>query len=66
MSEILTIDQLAEWLKISKRSVYEMTSARGRARMEQNPLPVLHIGGAIRFVREDVQAWIDRARKEAA
>lgn len=66
MSTILTIDELAAWLRISKRAVYELTSERGRARTEENPLPVLRIGGAIRFVKEDVQAWLDRARKEAA
>jgi excisionase family DNA binding protein len=66
MSTILTIDELAAWLRISKRAVYEMTSERGRARMEENPLPVFRIGGAIRFVKEDIQGWIDRERKEAA
>jgi predicted DNA-binding transcriptional regulator AlpA len=66
MSEILTLDELAAWLRLSKRAIYEMTSARGRARMEENPLPTLRINGAIRFCREDVQSWLDREREKVA
>lgn len=64
MSEILTIDELSAWLKVSKRSVYELVSSRGRARMK-HPLPVLRIGSTIRFVREDVQAWINQLKEKA-
>ena len=64
MPEILTIDELAAWLRISRRSVYELTSERGKAN-SKHPLPVLRIGKSIRFVRADVQAWIDKT-KEAA
>jgi excisionase family DNA binding protein len=62
---ILTIDEVAALLRVSKRSVYEYTSERGRERLKSNPFPVLRIGSTIRFVREDVQAWINR-QKEAA
>ena len=37
MSTILTIDELAAWLRISKRAVYELTSERGRARTKRIP-----------------------------
>jgi hypothetical protein len=33
--------------------------------MKRNPFPVLRYNSTIRFVREDVLAWIDR-QKEAA
>ncbi len=62
---ILTIDEVASLLKVSRRSVYEWTSERGRERLKVNPFPVLRINSTIRFVREDVLAWINR-QKEAA
>lgn len=65
MSDILTVDEVASWLKLSKRAIYELTSERGRERMKSNPLPVLRIGTTIRFVQKDVQAWIER-QKECA
>jgi excisionase family DNA binding protein len=64
MSEILTIDELAAWLRISKRSVYELTSERGR-RASKHPLPIFRFGKSLRFIRADVQMWIDK-NKEAA
>jgi excisionase family DNA binding protein len=65
MEQILTIDEVAALLRVSRRAVYEYTSGRGRERLKSNPFPVLRIGSTIRFVREDVQAWINR-QKEAA
>jgi excisionase family DNA binding protein len=64
MSEILTIDELAAWLRISRRSVYELTSERGR-KASKHPLPTFRLGKSLRFVRADVQAWIEQT-KEAA
>jgi excisionase family DNA binding protein len=66
MSEILTIDEVASLLRVSRRSVYEWTSERGRERMKSNPFPVLRYNSTIRFVREDVLAWIDRQKEVAA
>jgi excisionase family DNA binding protein len=63
---ILTIDEVASLLKVSRRSVYEWTSERGRERMKSNPFPVLRINSTIRFVREDVLAWINRQKGVAA
>jgi excisionase family DNA binding protein len=62
---ILNIDEVASLLRVSKRSVYEWTSERGRERMKSNPFPVLRINSTIRFVREDVLTWISK-QKEAA
>jgi predicted transcriptional regulator len=39
-SEILNVEDLATWLKVSKRSIYEMTRERGQQRHEI-PLPIL-------------------------
>ena len=68
MSEqtILTIAETAALLRVSKRSIYEYVSVRGRERMKHNPFPVLRIGDRVLFVREDVLAWINRQKEVAA
>jgi predicted DNA-binding transcriptional regulator AlpA len=63
---ILTIDEVSAMLRISKRSIYEYTSERGRERMKRNPFPVLRIGDRVLFVREDILAWINRQKEVAA
>jgi excisionase family DNA binding protein len=62
---ILTIDECASLLRVSKRSIYEYVSARGRDRMKHNPFPVLRIGDRVLFVREDILAWINRQKEVA-
>jgi predicted DNA-binding transcriptional regulator AlpA len=59
---ILNINEVASLLRVTRRSVYEM-SARGRERMNKNPLPVLRLGSTIRFVWEDVLASITQQRE---
>jgi predicted DNA-binding transcriptional regulator AlpA len=58
-SEILTVEDLAKWLKVSKRSVYEMTCERGQQRHEI-PLPILRLPVGLRFRRSDIEAWLTR------
>lgn len=65
MSEILTIDEVAAWLKLSRTQVYGMTRRRSQARQE-NPLPFIKVNGNIRFIQAEVQAWIHRLSKERA
>ena len=62
---ILTINEVASMLRVSKKTVYEWTSARGVDRLRHNPFPVLRIGSTIRFVREDVLAWINKQKVAA-
>jgi predicted DNA-binding transcriptional regulator AlpA len=64
--EILTINDLAQLLKMSKRQVYEMCTERTRnGNMKRNPLPKLKINGNVRFLRADVEAWLQREREAA-
>jgi excisionase family DNA binding protein len=63
---ILTIDEVASLLRVSKKTVYEWTSQRGIERLRRNPFPVLRINSTIRFVREDVLAWINKQKEVAA
>ena len=60
---ILTVGEVAKMLRLSTRSIYEMTSARGKERMKNNPFPTLRIGDRCLFVKEDVLAWINRQKE---
>jgi excisionase family DNA binding protein len=59
---LLTVDEVASLLRVSRRSVYEMTSAPGRERM-MNTLPVLRLGSAICLGGEDIVARINRQKE---
>lgn len=48
--EILTIDEVAAYLKTSKRTVYRL-AASGK-------LPAFKLGGTWRFRKEDLNQWI--------
>jgi excisionase family DNA binding protein len=61
MTEILTVDELAALLKMSKGQVYEMTRARTRSgAMRDNPIPVVKINGNVRFRKSDIEDWIEK------
>lgn len=48
--EILTIDEVATYLKVGKRTVYRL-AASGK-------LPAFKLGGSWRFRRDNLQQWI--------
>jgi len=50
----LTVAELADWLGVSRSWVYQRTSTRR--------LPHVKLGAAIRFVPEDVEAWLSRGK----
>lgn len=58
-SEILTVGELAEWLKVKPSSVYGMSRHRGQVRMA-HPLPVLRLPCGLRFRRADIEAWLEK------
>ena len=66
MPEILTIDELAALLKMTRRQIYEMTSKRGQS--SAHPLPLLRINGNIRFRQSDITNWLAQlaGEKQAA
>ena len=60
-TEIMTIKEIAEYLKITEKTAYRL-AAEGR-------IPGFKVGGAWRFRQSEVEAWIDRQsaeRKEGA
>lgn len=52
MPEIMTLQQVAEYLKFSKDKVYQMANA-GR-------IPAIKIGKQWRFDKNDLEKWIDK------
>jgi len=57
--QILTVEQAAQYLGVSKRQVWEMTRARGLARMPI-PIPLIRINGNVRFKLSSLQNWVDQ------
>ncbi len=66
MHEILTADDVAKLLRISKYSVYELAKSRTRqGDVRTNPLPVVRIGAALRFRQIDLEDWLERSLQPA-
>lgn len=57
----LTIEDVAELLSVPRSFIYRRT-ARGHG----DPIPHYRVGGHLRFKFEDVEAWMEGHRKEAA
>jgi predicted DNA-binding transcriptional regulator AlpA len=59
--QIMTVAEVAAWLRMSKGQVYELTKERTRSGdIRKDPLPVLRIGSSVRFRKSDVEAWIEK------
>jgi hypothetical protein len=65
MCEVITAVEVGAMLKLSKRSVYQLTCARVRGNQE-HPLPMFHVNGNLRFIKQDVEAWITKLSQEQA
>jgi excisionase family DNA binding protein len=55
-SDILTITEVAEYLKIAERTLYRLAAAK--------KIPAFKVGGAWRFPRADLDEWIKRQTSE--
>jgi len=51
MAEILTVPEVAEYLKLSKSKMYRM--------VQRGQIPHVKIGRNVRIRREDLLAWIE-------
>jgi len=49
-SEILTIKEVAEYLKVTERTIYRLAAAK--------KIPGFKLGGTWRFRRSDLDQWI--------
>ena len=50
--EIFTLDEVAAYLKVGKRTVYRLAAAK--------KIPAFKVGGTWRFSRADIDTWIKR------
>jgi excisionase family DNA binding protein len=48
--DILTIKQIAEYLKVTDRTIYKLAAAK--------KIPAFKVGGTWRFSRADIDRWI--------
>jgi excisionase family DNA binding protein len=55
---LLTVDDVAELLKVSKNWVYEHTRSRGTPRSER--LPYIKVGKYLRFEARAVRAFLEK------
>jgi excisionase family DNA binding protein len=68
MDEIITAQEVAAMLKISKSQVYELANEKTRTgEVRKHPIPVVRLGTSVRFRRSAFEAWLERlSEKEAA
>jgi excisionase family DNA binding protein len=52
INELMTIEDLAAYLKVSRRTIYEW--------LKLNKVPALKIVGQWRFKREQIDAWMEQ------
>ena len=55
--EILTIKQVADYLKVTQRTIYRLAAAK--------KIPAFKVGGTWRFSRADIDTWIKQQSMEA-
>jgi len=63
LPEILTVNDLAKALQLSRSQVYDLTRTRGQVRNEV-PLPVLRINSNLRFRKLDIATWLEKLSKQ--
>jgi excisionase family DNA binding protein len=54
--EILTIKQVADYLKVTERTIYRLAGAK--------KIPAFKVGGTWRFSRADIDSWIKQQSME--
>jgi len=55
MEELITLEELSRYLKISKPTLYKM--------VERGKIPALKIASQWRFKKEDISRWVEKQRK---
>lgn len=54
--EILAIKQVADYLKVTERTIYRLAAAK--------QIPAFKVGGSWRFSRADIDSWIKQQSME--
>lgn len=55
--EIMTLKEVADYLKLAEKTAYRLAS--------EGKLPGFKVGGSWRFKREDIERWITQKKSEA-
>ena len=55
-ADIMTIKEVASYLKITEKTAYRLTA--------DGEIPGFKVGGAWRFRRQEIDAWIDERLKD--
>jgi predicted DNA-binding transcriptional regulator AlpA len=59
--EILTVDEVATWLKVSKRHVYELCKQHTKTGdVRERPIPCIRLGKSVCFSKAAVEEWLQR------
>lgn len=53
--EILTLKQVADFLKVTERTIYRLAAAK--------QIPAFKVGGTWRFSRAEINQWIQRQQE---
>jgi excisionase family DNA binding protein len=61
---LLTMNEAAQLLKLTRGQLYELTRNRCRIRMA-NPIPVVKLGKRRMFRRESLETWIRTLEQNA-
>jgi excisionase family DNA binding protein len=54
--EIFTLDEVAAYLKVGKRTIYRLAAGK--------KIPAFKVGGTWRFSRQEIDQWIKRKTEE--
>ena len=57
-SEILTIKEVSQYLKVTERTIYRLAAAKR--------VPGFKVGGAWRFSKAEIDQWIRRQSEDGA
>ncbi len=57
-SEIWTITEVAEYLKVAERTLYRLVAAK--------KIPAFKVGGTWRFSKTEIEQWIKRQSRDAS
>ena len=52
LAELMTIDDLAAYLKVSRRTIYEW--------LKHNKIPAVKLVGQWRFRKEEIDSWMEQ------
>ncbi|TCP60650.1 AlpA family transcriptional regulator [Rhodovulum bhavnagarense] len=56
-TDILTIKEVSAYLKITEKTAYRLTA--------EGKIPGFKVGGAWRFRKQEIDAWIDERMKDS-